>query len=142
MLASRPEVEAGQIFGFGVGSGALTLLHAAVLDDRIKRVALDRMLVSYNSAVNHKLHRDVFESVVPGVLKSYDLPDLAAALAPRAVWIVDAQDPLGKLVRVAEVKKGYARAFEAFKALQSESKIRIEARDGRGELGAVLEESK
>jgi len=142
MLAARPEVDAEQIFGFGVGSGALTLLHAAVLDERIKRVALDRMLVSYNSAVNHKLHRDVFESVVPGVLKSYDLPDLAAALAPRSVWIVDTQDPLGKLVRVAEAKKAYARAIEAFKALQSDSKLRFEARDGRGELGAVLEESK
>lgn len=142
MLAARPEVDAGQIYGFGVGSGALTLLHAAVLDERIKRVALDRMLVSYNSAVNYKLHRDLFESVVPGVLRSYDLPDLAAALAPRAVWIVDAQDPLGKLVRVPEAKKAYARAIEAFKALQSESKLRMEARDGRGELGAVLEESK
>lgn len=142
MLAARPEVDGQQINGFGVGSGALTLLHAAVLDERIKKVALDRMLVSYHSAVTHKLHRDVLESVVPGALKAYDLPDLAAALAPRAVWILDAQDPLGKLVRVAEVKKEYARAVEAFRALHSESKIRIESRGGRGDLGPVWEESK
>ncbi|MFB3922028.1 MAG: acetylxylan esterase [Terriglobia bacterium] len=142
ILAARPEVDAEQIFGFGVGSGALTLLHAAVLDERIKRVALDRMLVSYKSAIESKLHRDVFESVVPGVLKSYDLPDLAAALASRPVWVVDAHDPMGKLVEVAEVKQIYARAIEAFKAVQSESKLHIEVRGARGELGAVLEDSK
>ncbi len=55
---------------------------------------------------------------------------------------MDAQDPLGKLVRVPEAKKAYARAIEAFKALQSDSKLHFEARDGRGEMGAVLEESK
>jgi hypothetical protein len=45
--------------------------------------------------------------VVPGVLKVYDLPDLAAALAPRPVRLVDATDPLGKPVTLEQAQEVY-----------------------------------
>lgn len=117
VLASRPEVDATKIYAYGVGAGALALLHEAVLDRRITAVALDHMLVSYESVVTHRMNHDVWESVIPGVLKSYDLPDLAAALAPRPVWLVDAVDPLGHRVKLEETEKEYARAAQAFRAV-------------------------
>jgi hypothetical protein len=123
LLAARPEVDRERIYGFGVGAGALTLLHEAALDERIKKVALAGMLVSYESAVTHRIHRDLYESVIPGVLKVYDLPDLVAAMAPRPVWLVNATDPLGKRISVGEARKQYARSVEAFKALGAEAAI-------------------
>ena len=125
LLAGRPEVDRERIYGFGVGAGALTLLHAAVLDERIKKIALEGMLASYESVATHRIHRDVYESLVPGVLKVYDLPDLVAALAPRPVWIVNATDPVGKRINIGELQKQYARPLEAFKALGAESAIRM-----------------
>ena len=128
LLASRPEVDAARIYGFGVGPGALTLLHEAVLDERIKELALVGMLDSYESVTTHRIHRNIYESLVPGALKVYDLRDLVAAIAPRPVWIVDAVDPLGKRVQTEEVRKEYARSLEAFKALGAPMAIHLKSR--------------
>jgi hypothetical protein len=108
LLAVRADVDPARISGFGVETAAAPLLHAAFLDSRIRSIGLERMLVSYQSVVDRPIHRGVFENVIPGVLKKYDLPDLAAALAPRRVWVVDALDPLGQRAPLAEVRKHYA----------------------------------
>src|SRR5438093_1630587 len=128
LLASRPEVDAARIYGFGVGPGALTLLHEAVLDERLKVLALVGILDSYESVTTHRIHRNIYESLVPGALKVYDLRDLVAAIAPRPVWIVDAVDPLGKRVQTEEVRKEYARSLEAFKALGAPMAIHLKSR--------------
>ncbi len=128
LLGSRPEVDATRIYGFGVGPGALTLLHEAVLDNRIKELVLDGMLDSYESVVTHRIHRNIYESLVPGALRVYDLSDLVAAVAPRPVWIVDTVDPVGKLVEPEDARREYARSLEAFKALGTETAIHITTR--------------
>ncbi|MEK7408530.1 MAG: acetylxylan esterase [Acidobacteriota bacterium] len=110
LLAGHREVDAARIYGFGQEAGAAPLLHAAALDQRIRKVALEAMLVSYRAVVDHPLHRGVVEQVVPGVLKSYDLPDLAALLAPVPVWVVDPTDPLGKPVPLDEAKAAFSGA--------------------------------
>ncbi|MHB8655876.1 MAG: alpha/beta hydrolase [Terriglobia bacterium] len=142
LLATRPEVDSARIFGFGVGSGSVVLLHEAVLDERIKKVALEDMLESYQSVVTHNLHRDVFESVVPGALRSYDFPDLVAALSPRAVWISNMEDPLGMRIIASDARKQYARALDAFKTLGAETAIQIKMTRPEEKLGAVFQESK
>src|SRR6266705_2170724 len=90
LLAARSDVDTSNIFGFGKDAGAVPMLFAAVLDSRIRRVALEGMLVSYDSVVTHRIQRQIFEQVVPSALKYFDFPDLVAALAPRPVWVVNA----------------------------------------------------
>src|SRR5439155_25356976 len=114
LLASRKEVDPNRIYGYGEDAGALPLLYASVLDGRIRRVMLNGMLVSYESVVNSRVHRRILEGVAPGMLKSYDLQDLVAALAPRDVWIVGGTDPLGHELPASEVKKENRRALEVF----------------------------
>ena len=89
---------AGEFYGFGKEGGAAPLLYAAAMDERISKVALEGMLVSYQTIIDQRIHRQVFEDVVPGVLRSYDLPDLVSALAPRPVWIVNGVNALGQRV--------------------------------------------
>ncbi len=140
LLAARAEVDAARIYGFGKEAGAVTLLHAAALDDRIRKVALEGMLVSYESVVKNRIHRDVFESIVPGALKLYDLPDLAAMLAPRPVWVVNAADPLGNRIATAEARKEYARLLEAFRALGAPNALQITERKDEQPLPAIYRE--
>jgi cephalosporin-C deacetylase-like acetyl esterase len=128
LLASRKEVDPSQIYGYGKDGGALPLLYASVLDNRIRRAAFDGMLVSYESVVNGRIHRQILESVAPGVLKYYDLQDLVAALAPRDVWIVSGTDPLGHELPASEVKKEYRRAVDAFRQAGAGQAIRIRDR--------------
>ena len=138
LLAARPEVDPERIYGFGVGAGALVLLHVAVLDDRLQGLYLEKLLESYLSVVTHKMHRDVFESVVPGALKAYDVPDLLAAVAPRSVWVANAVDPLGRLVALAELQREYSRAAEAFKALGTPNAFRVLMTRPEEKLGKVF----
>jgi hypothetical protein len=110
LLVARKEVDSARISGIGVGAGAIPLLHAAALDSRIRAVALEKMLQTYESVVTRGIHRGVFEQVVPGVLKAYDLPDLAAMMAPRPVWIIDPADPMGNAVSLTETAGLYKNA--------------------------------
>ena len=110
LLASRSEIDRERIYGAAVEGGGIALLHAAAIDNRIRKIALERTLVSYQSIVDHKIHRNVFEDVFPGVLKSYDLPDLARLVSPREVRIIDAVNPVGHRVPVEAVQAQYRNA--------------------------------
>ncbi|MGH9767606.1 MAG: alpha/beta hydrolase family protein [Blastocatellia bacterium] len=115
-LAARRDVEIESLSAFGRGDAAVPLLHAAALDDRIKSVTLEEMLVSYESVVEWKIHQEVFESVVPAALANYDLPDLAASLAPRKLQIINAVNPRGQRMETQQVKREYEAAQKAFAA--------------------------
>ncbi len=107
VLAARGDVDPDRISGIGKRAGAIPLLYAAVLDDRLQRLGLEEMLVSYRAVVEHKIHRRVLESIVPGVLAQFDLPDLVAVLAPERVVVVNPVNPLGNRVRLAAAQQAY-----------------------------------
>lgn len=97
LLAGRGEVDAERIYAYGKGGGATAVLFAALLDARIRRVALEGLLVSYEAITSQRLHRHVFEQVVPGILRHGDIPELLAALAPRPATVLSTTDPLGRV---------------------------------------------
>jgi cephalosporin-C deacetylase-like acetyl esterase len=130
VLAARADVDRARIRGFGKEGGTTPLLYTAAMDERISKVALEGMLVSYRAIVDQRIHRQIFEQVIPGVLRSYDLPDLVSALAPRPVWIVNSVNPLGQRLSLTEMKKQYAASPLAFRAAQSEAAVRIAERRG------------
>ena len=128
LLSARSDVDPQRISAFGKEKGAVPTLFAVLLDNRIKKLALEGMLVSYQSAVHHKIHRGLFEDVIVGVLKSFDLPDLVAAMSPRPVWILNATDPLGHRVDEKGVQTQYAVARRAFGLAGAQGALRIGTR--------------
>ncbi len=128
VLAARNDVDPARIFGFGKDAGAVPMLYAALLDPRIRRVALEGMLVSYGWVIEHRIHQQIFEEVVPSALQYFDFPDLAGALAPRDVWIVNAINGLGHPVPSAEVRDAYASASRAFAAAGAGQQIHLTER--------------
>ena len=139
LLSRKKEVDPNQVYGYGKDGGGLPLLYASVLDSRIRRVVLSGMLVSYESVVNSRVHRHVLEGVAPGMLKSYDLQDLVAALAPRDVWIVNGKDPLGHELPASEVRKEYGRALEVFRREGADQAIHISERTPDQDITALLQ---
>jgi hypothetical protein len=95
-LVSRPDVDPAAISGLGQGSLGVPLLHAAFLDSRISRVVLQQTLESYALALNHPINRELYDVLVPGALKKYDLPELVNALKPRPVIVINPVDQTGK----------------------------------------------
>jgi cephalosporin-C deacetylase-like acetyl esterase len=110
LLAARSDVDSSNISGVGRGAAAVAMLHAAAFDPRIRKLVLEDMLVSYDAIVTHRIHRQMFEQIVPSALKFYDLPDLASSLSPRPVWMINAVNPLGQVLPPAEVRAVYGGA--------------------------------
>jgi cephalosporin-C deacetylase-like acetyl esterase len=76
-------VDPNQITAEASGHLGLVLLHAAILDPRIKHITVDHTLESYKSLLEAPMPIDAPEDFLPGVLRRYDIPDLIKALGPR-----------------------------------------------------------
>jgi hypothetical protein len=97
-LVSRPDVDASQITIVGVGSSGLAAMMAAVLDHRARSVLVDRTLASYTSIVESKTYSIDLSYFVPGILRMFDLPQIAVALSPRPCWILNGVDANGQIL--------------------------------------------
>jgi pimeloyl-ACP methyl ester carboxylesterase len=128
LLQAREDVDPDRILAFGRGNGAVAVLYVATLDDRLKKIVLERMIDSYQTIVDQKIHRQVFENVVPSVLQFYDLPDLVAALAPREVWLVNPVDAVGNVVQSRQAESKYSFAQQAFRLTRQPDRLHFRNR--------------
>jgi cephalosporin-C deacetylase-like acetyl esterase len=109
-VLSRADVDKNGVHAIGKGRGALWLLYAAALDPRIRSAVCDGGLISYShlASVNRYVQdADVF---VLDVLKSFDLPDVAAAVAPRRLTLLSPVDYTGMPAPASMVRGTYAKA--------------------------------
>lgn len=84
MCDGSTTIDATQIRGEASGHLGLVLLHAGVLDSRLKHVTVDHVLPSYRALLQEPMPHDAPEDILPGVLLHYDVPDLMRVLGPRA----------------------------------------------------------
>jgi cephalosporin-C deacetylase-like acetyl esterase len=82
-LAARSDVDPAHISAEAGGHMGLVLLHAGVLDRRLRHIEVDHVLTSYRSLVDAPVPTGAPEDVIPGVLLHYDIPDLVRALGMR-----------------------------------------------------------
>ena len=103
LLSARTDLGVKSIRAIGVGRGGVPVLFAAAFDERIQSAELERMLTSYQSVIDTPIHRYALEDVLPGVLRRFDLPDLAAALGGR-VRVSGSVDAMGDSIAVKPVQ--------------------------------------
>jgi hypothetical protein len=89
-LAARRDIDPNNITAQASGHMGLVLLHAAVLDPRLKHITIDHTLESYDSLLKAPMPLDAPQDILPGVLLKYDIPDLVRVLGPRLTF----NDPL------------------------------------------------
>jgi hypothetical protein len=82
-LAQRSDVDPKRISAVGSGHLGLVLMHAAVLDSRLRHITVDHVLKSYRSLLEAPMPVGAPEDVIPGVLRQYDIPDLVQVLGAR-----------------------------------------------------------
>jgi len=87
-LRSRPEVGDG-VSLVGDGSHGVIALYAAALDERVRGVALRRTVTDYRSLAVAERYSQPFGIYAYGLLREFDLPDVARAVAPRPVLVLD-----------------------------------------------------
>ena len=130
-LVSRADVNRSRIAVLGQRNGAVIALYAAALDARIGKVACESAVTSYMSIVRAKDHHDMLELIVPGVLKDFDLPDVAASIAPRSLWIADPRTPAGAVVSPAECLREYVGTVQEYRAAGRPDSFRVIGRPER-----------
>lgn len=132
-LASRPDVNPEKIALLGKGNGGVVALFAAALDPRLNNTICEDALVSYLDLASTTYYdQSLFDLIGPGVLKDFDLPDVAAAIAPRSLQIIDPQSASEALEPVAEVRREYATTERTYQAQHRVNLFRISSRPLEG----------
>ena len=124
-LSSRPDVDPAKISGQGSGAMGIVLLHTAALDARIREVTVKETLLSYRSAVDSAVTRNLAQSVLPGVLRHYDLDDLLVAITPRPVSIISPIDGEGNPVGPEEARRALSWALETDRTLKLPGRVKL-----------------
>jgi cephalosporin-C deacetylase-like acetyl esterase len=126
-LSARDDVDTSAITARAEGGMGTVLLHAAVLDPRIKGVTIKDTLASYRMIVDQPVHRNVSDVVIPGVLRKYDLGDLLLALNPRSVEVIDPQDAMGAPITEQDFRTALAYVFQSEDRLGAAQGIKLTA---------------
>jgi cephalosporin-C deacetylase-like acetyl esterase len=103
---------AGPISIVGDGPHGVIALYAAALDGDIAGVALRRTITDYRSLAVAERYTQPFGIYLYGVLREFDLPDVARAAAPRPVLLLDPVSPMGEAAAPVahELYKGVSNA--------------------------------
>ena len=121
----KADASIDEVYGLAHNEQTTVLLHAAALNTDITRVALVDPLASYRSIVENRFYHPRFiHSFVPGALQAYDLPDLAASLAPRKLAVVGMVDGAGN-ANVENVTRDQQVIQAGYQARKAEDRLTI-----------------
>lgn len=95
---------------------------------------------SYRSVLQSPYVYLPHDAVVPGAIPAGDLPELAAAMAPRPLWIAGLVDGENKRADAASVDKTYAAATKAYARSNAASRLAIRqaAKPGKGMIAWLI----
>jgi dienelactone hydrolase len=112
-LASRPEVDKRRLGCVGLSVGGWRSFLLAALDERIKTAVAVGWMASMAAQIRqHIIHTIGFSFYLNGLYRWFDLPDLAALIAPRAALIINgSQDRLFELNGVKAAFEKIARCY-------------------------------
>ncbi len=90
--------------------GGLLAFLGALYEPEIKAVAISGGLQSYHGVLTHWAALVPHDACVPGMLTAGDLPDLAAALAPKPLRLAALVDHLNRSAPIDAIRKEYSPA--------------------------------
>jgi hypothetical protein len=97
------------------GSLGPLLLHTAAIDGIFARIALIESPVSYRSIVATEwFETEYISSTVPAALTAYDLPDLAACIAPRRLLLANPSGGNGAAADTGTIEQDTAVIARAY----------------------------
>ncbi|MBD3267996.1 hypothetical protein GF373_15120 [bacterium] len=115
-----------EIVGASRGDMNAVLLHASVMNPQIKALAMLQPLISYASiAMNPFYSMENLYSAPGGVLTAYDLPDLAACLAPNPILMLNPVDQGNQPVPLGQMNDSYAFTYAVYHDREADRKLTI-----------------
>jgi len=124
-LRSRSGIDAKRISLLGQGSAGLPVLHAVALDETVRGAAITGTLATYSAIVDHEIYTHRYVMFTPGVLRKYDLPDVAALVAPRPLVFINAVDQAQRPLDAERVAEVFAPAGKIFDIAGARTELRV-----------------
>jgi pimeloyl-ACP methyl ester carboxylesterase len=115
----------GRVRLAATGMGAPWALFAGAVDPRIASVSIQGGLVSYRIMTEHGRYMQATGQFIPGVLKSFDLPEVASLIAPRPLAILDPTDHRKIPVDPSVAKLIYSPTERAYKKLNASNDFKL-----------------
>lgn len=108
--------------------GGLLALLGGLFEDDVKAILMRGCLADYQRLLESPFSYVPFDAVAPGLLNIGDLPDLAAALAPRHLRIEAAVDGHNRLVSAEELNRTYGPTTAVYKKAQHANRLQLESK--------------
>jgi cephalosporin-C deacetylase-like acetyl esterase len=124
-LLSRTDVGPSGVRVIGKGMGALWVLYAAALDRRIHTAICENGLLSYRTLVRADRYLHGANIFVRNVLRHFDLPQVAAAIAGRRLILVSPVDAMKRPVALRHAAKEYEWTRSVYGNAAPESRFEI-----------------
>jgi cephalosporin-C deacetylase-like acetyl esterase len=122
-LVSRTDIDAGHIGLLATGVTGIPALAAATLDTRIRALMLRRTIADLESVVASEDYKLPLSAVAFGMLRSFDLPDLCATVAPRAVCLLNTVGPQNNPLSLTHTRRTYSTAIRAYEAVNQPDEL-------------------
>jgi dienelactone hydrolase len=106
--------------------GGLLALVGGLFEERVDAVYLRGALVGYSDVLCGPFLYVPHDVVVPGLLGVADLCDVAAALAPRPLWLEGLVDGLNRMVDAQRLSDAYAPALRGYREAGTPGRLRLE----------------
>ena len=120
VLAARADVDSGAIRGYARGPKGFWLLMAAAVDERLKKIWLDRTPWSLGAAFDGPVAAFLFDAMIPKFALHWDFDDLVKAMGERRVLWTDPANwmnqvvPRGPAYRYRYVREDDVASMEDF----------------------------
>ena len=128
-VLQREDVHRDQLHLIGKGAAALWCIYAAAIDDRIHSVTCHQGLVSYRHLIENDRYLYGADIFVPGILLHLDLPEVAAAIAPRSLTLISPVDAMKAPIDSSKVRDIYRLTAETYETLGANDGFRIQNLD-------------
>jgi cephalosporin-C deacetylase-like acetyl esterase len=109
---SRTDVNGAGVRAIGKGMGSLWVLFAAALDARVTRAVCHGGLLSYRTLARSDRYLHGASVMLPDVLKHFDLPQAASAVAGRRLVMLDPLDAMKSRVNLETARRTYEAAAQ------------------------------
>jgi cephalosporin-C deacetylase-like acetyl esterase len=122
----RDDADKQHLHVIGKGQAGLWCLYMAALDDRIPNLICTGSLLSYRLLAQSDRYLYGADVFIPEILQYLDLPDVAAAVAPRPLVFIEPKDGMKKTVDAQLAIEAYRRAQAAYRIAGAEKNLQIE----------------
>jgi hypothetical protein len=128
-----------EIYGLARKEMAPVMLYSAAFDAGITRIALIENYSSYKSFVMNRFYYPGFvQNLVPGALTAYDLPDLAATLAPRKLMMAGTTNGNGEKTDQGDIEMDLSVIKTAYQSKNAGGQLSIASPESSEQLHGLL----